>query len=46
VDDEEVVQLLAKDRDTGENEARALIQQVAERGYNPPRRDKVLEWQK
>ena len=46
VDNEELVQLLAKDRNTDENEARALVQQVEERGYNPPRRDKILEWQK
>ncbi len=46
VDNEELVWLLAQDADTDENEARALVQQVEERGYNPPRRDKILEWQK
>ncbi len=46
VDNEELVQLLAKDRDLDEDGARALAQQVEERGYNPPRRDKILEWQK
>src|SRR5919202_5700093 len=46
VDNEELVQLLAQDADIDENEARALVQQVEERGYNPPRRDKILEWQK
>ncbi len=46
VDNEELVWLLAQDADTDENEARALVQQVKERGYNPPRRDKILEWQK
>ena len=46
VDNEELVWLLAQDTDTDENEARALVQQVEERGYNPPRRDKILEWQK
>src|ERR671932_902668 len=45
VDNEELVQLLMKDRDTDENKARALVQQVEERGYNPPRRDRILEWQ-
>jgi len=39
VDNDELAQLLAKDRDTDENEARALVQQVEEKGYNPPRRD-------
>ena len=42
----ELVEWLAKDGDTDEHEARALAQQVEERGYNPPRRDKILEWQK
>ena len=46
VDKEELVQLLAKDRDLDEDGARALAQQVEERGYSPPRRDKILEWQK
>ena len=45
VDDEELVQLLAKDGDTDENKDRALVQQVAEKGYNPPRRDRIVEWQ-
>jgi DNA primase large subunit len=46
VDSEELVRLLAQDADIDENEARALVQQVEEKGYNPPRRDKILEWQK
>lgn len=46
MDNEELAQLLAKDRDLDEDGARALVQQVEERGYNPPRRDKILEWQK
>ena len=46
VNNEELVWLLAQDADIDENEARALVQQVEERGYNPPRRDKILEWQK
>ncbi len=46
VDNEELVWLLAQDADTDENEARALVQQVEERGYNPPRREKILEWQR
>jgi hypothetical protein len=45
VDDEELVRLLSKDSATGEKEARALVQQVASRGYNPPRRERILEWQ-
>jgi DNA primase large subunit len=45
VESEELVKLLATDRDTDENKARALVQQVEERGYNPPRRERILEWQ-
>ena len=45
VDSEELVQLLVKDGDTDESEAHALVQQVEQRGYNPPRRERVLEWQ-
>ena len=40
---EELVEWLAKDGDTDENEARALVQQVEERGYNPPKRERILE---
>ena len=43
--EEQVVGLLGKDRDFGEDEARALYHQVQGRDYNPPRRDKILEWQ-
>ncbi len=46
VDNEELVRLLTKGGGTDETEARAVVQQVEERGYNPPRRDKILEWQK
>jgi hypothetical protein len=42
---DELVEWLSKDGDTDENEARALAQQVQERGYNPPRRERILEWQ-
>jgi hypothetical protein len=42
---EELVEWLSKDSDTDEDKARALVQQVEERGYNPPRRERILEWQ-
>jgi hypothetical protein len=45
LDREELVQWLTKDGDTDENEARALVQQVEEKGYNPPKRERILEWQ-
>lgn len=43
--DDELVALLTKDEDADEREVRAMVQQVREKGYNPPNRDKVLEWQ-
>ena len=45
VENEELVGLLTKDGDTDENKARTLVQQVEEKGYNPPRRDRIIEWQ-
>ena len=45
VDNDELVQLLAKDHDVDEQEVRAMVRQVEEKGYNPPNRDKILEWQ-
>jgi hypothetical protein len=44
--EEELVEYLQKDRDFGEEQARALYLQVQGRDYNPPRRDKILQWQK
>ena len=42
---DDLVGLLAKDEDANEQEVRAMVQQVREKGYNPPNRDKILEWQ-
>src|SRR5688500_14161850 len=46
LDEDAVVGWLQKDRDFGEEEARALVHQVQSRDYNPPRREKILAWQK
>ena len=43
--DDEMLKLLAKQPDHDEREMRALIQQVREHDYNPPKRERVLEWQ-
>ena len=43
--EEELVELLTKDHDADEQEIRAMIQQVEEKGYSPPRRERILEWQ-
>ncbi len=42
---DELVELLTKDNDAGEQEMRALVQQVEDKGYSPPRRDRILQWQ-
>src|SRR5919112_4475074 len=46
VSNDELVELLTKDHDADEQEVRAMVQQVEEKGYSPPRREKILEWQK
>ncbi len=45
MDEDEIVSLLAKQPDFDEEKARALVAHVAERGYNPPRRERILEQQ-
>jgi hypothetical protein len=43
--DEHMASLLADQPNFGETEARALIMQVKQRDYNPPKRERILEWQ-
>jgi hypothetical protein len=43
---EEVAEYLMKDPDCDEAKSHALVEQVDSRDYNPPRRDRVLEWMK
>src|SRR5438270_8940187 len=45
VDEDELVSLLMRNPDFAEDEARSLVTQVQTRGYNPPRRERILEWQ-
>ena len=45
VSTDELVELLTKDHDADEKEIRAMVQQVQEKGYSPPRREKILQWQ-
>ena len=44
--DEEVLGWLTRDPDFSDAKARAMLSQVQERGYNPPKRDRILQWQK
>ena len=45
MEEDEVVQWLQKDADLSEQEARSLYLQVQGKDYNPPKRDRILEWQ-
>ena len=45
VSNDELVELLTKDHDADEQEIRAMVQQVEDKGYSPPRRNKILEFQ-
>jgi hypothetical protein len=45
VSNDELVELLTKDHDADEQEIRAMVQQVDDKGYSPPRREKILEFQ-
>ena len=42
--EEELVQQLAKDKDCDESKARILVNQVSAKDYNPPKRERILEW--
>ncbi len=46
LDDEQIVKLLKQDQDFSEAQARGLVEQVRSRGYNPPRRERIIQWQK
>ena len=43
--EDELVAQLCKNPGIDETQARALVVQVRERGYNPPRREKILQFQ-
>lgn len=42
--DQELVEWLTKDKDCDEKKAKSLIAQVEERNYNPPKRERVMDW--
>lgn len=42
---EEVIAWLTKDPDFSEEDAMVLLRQVESRDYNPPRRERILQWQ-
>lgn len=45
IPEDEVVAHLQKDKDFSEEQARALVLQVQGRDYNPPKREKILQYQ-
>jgi len=46
LDVDELVDWLTRDASISEAEARALALQVEDRDYNPPKRERILEWQR
>lgn len=44
--DDELMDWLRKDRDFSDESARALVQQVQGRDYSPPKREKILDYQR
>ena len=42
--EDEVLDYLMKDRDVDEHKARSLLAQVNARQYNPPKRERILDW--
>jgi hypothetical protein len=45
MEDNELVELLAQQPGYNQQAAQALLLQVKERDYNPPKRERILEWQ-
>jgi hypothetical protein len=43
---EEVIAHLVKDRDFTQEQAVLMVRQVEGRDYNPPKRERILEWQR
>lgn len=41
-----IVKMISSQPDMGETRARALVLQAASRNYNPPSRERVIEWQR
>ena len=42
----ELIKLLSKDKTFGEDDARRLVTQVNSRDYNPPKRERILQYLK
>lgn len=42
---DDLIAWICKDQDITDAEAKALVLQVQDKDYNPPKRDRILEWQ-
>jgi len=45
LDEDELVSLLSRQPDHDAEDARVLVRQVQAHDYNPPKRERILEWQ-
>lgn len=45
MEEDELVALLSKQPESDEQSIRSLVLQIQEKNYNPPKRDRILEWQ-
>lgn len=44
MDEEEILTHLKKDKKFDEDQGKTLLKQIEAKGYNPPKRERVLEW--
>jgi hypothetical protein len=44
LDDQEIIEHLTKNPDFDEERAHGLLRQIDARGYNPPKRERILDW--
>jgi DNA primase large subunit len=44
LDENEVLEYLKKNPEFGEEQALGLLRQIEARGYNPPKRERILDW--
>ena len=42
--EDELLEQLMKDKDCDEEKARSMVAQVSAKDYNPPKRERILEW--
>jgi len=45
LDEDRIIELLSHQPDHNEEDTRALVRQVVAHDYNPPKRERILQWQ-